>query len=410
MRGGQLRDDHDRVLGAAACHHSQNRYRAVQRCRGHRGREFGDLLRRGQQPEMSPEEYLKQNLSSSASGTSLPWLLPLLYVLLALTLVSWAGMRHSNRSRRGRALFVFTLGIVLIVLASAFFFLRAVGTAARRRGAAATLLGCAMLVVAAGSLLPSVEDWFGARYELRTIQPLLTELGRRHPDVGIGVRPRGPLVFRVAERMSLISDALFLEATAPMPRGSDRSTPPARPTRELDDPDDVSELESPSVRPRSRRGRSRSGSTTGERTRRTRRDLPGTWLAAPARHTRIREWILEIARAISPTGDLQEWDGLSDRISQLRRTPQCGVQRANRPGAPGDAARRPSGRCPAGPRRQPDGARRNTANTLVAHIRQPGQFLVELLVVLVVGEVGRLDTEEVGKGCHGGCRGVGAVA
>ena len=59
---------------------------------------------------------------------------------------------------------------------------------------------------------------------------------------------------------------------------------------------------------------------------------------------------------------------------------------------------------------QPDGARRNTANTLVAHIRQPGQFLVELLVVLVVGEVGRLDTEEVGKGCHGGCRGVGAVA
>ena len=80
-------------------------------------------------------------------------------------------------------------------------------------GAAATLLGCAMLVVAAGSLLPSVEDWFGARRELRAIQPLLDELGRRHPDVGIGVRPRGPLAFRVAERMSLISDALFLEAT-----------------------------------------------------------------------------------------------------------------------------------------------------------------------------------------------------
>ena len=71
-----------------------------------------------------------------------------------------------------------------------------------------------MLIVAAGSLLPSVEDWFGARRELRTIQPLLTELGRRQPDVGIGVRPRGPLVFRVAERMSLISDALFLEASA----------------------------------------------------------------------------------------------------------------------------------------------------------------------------------------------------
>ena len=166
----------------------------------------------GQEPEISPEEYLKRNLGSN--GTALSWLLPLLYVLLALTLVSWAGMRHSNRTRRGRALFVFTVGIVLIVLASAFFFLRAVGTTQFVGvGAAATLLGCAMLVVAAGSLLPSVEDWFGARRELRTIQPLLDELGQRHPDVGIGVRPRGPLVFRVAERMSLISDALFLEAT-----------------------------------------------------------------------------------------------------------------------------------------------------------------------------------------------------
>ena len=165
-----------------------------------------------QQPEMSPEEYLRRNLASG--GNSLPWLLPLLYVLLALTLVSWAGLRHSNRSRRGRALFVFTIGIVLIVLASAFFFLRAVGkTGPVGVGAAATLLGCAMLVVAAGSLLPSIEDWFGARRELRAIQPLLDELGRRHPDVGIGVRPRGPLAFRVAERMSLISDALFLEAT-----------------------------------------------------------------------------------------------------------------------------------------------------------------------------------------------------
>src|SRR5690349_8330837 len=47
---------------------------------------------------------------------------------------------------------------------------------------------------------------------------------------------------------------------------------------------------------------------------------------------------------------------------------------------------------------QPDRARRNTANAFVPHIREPGQFLVELLVVLVVGEVRRLDTEEVGKG------------
>lgn len=167
----------------------------------------------GRQAEMAPKEYLKQNLGSS--GASLSWLLPLLYVLLALSLVAWAGLRHSNRTRRGRALFVFTIGIVLIVLALAFVLLRAVGTSGLVGvGTAATLLGCAMLIVAAGSLLPSVEDWIGARRELRTIQPLLDELGRRQPDVGIGVRPRGPLAFRVAERMSLISDALFLEASA----------------------------------------------------------------------------------------------------------------------------------------------------------------------------------------------------
>jgi hypothetical protein len=251
----------------------------------------------GQQQEMAPEEYLKQNLSSSDGRV--PWLLPLLYVLLALTLVSWAGMRHSNRSRRGRALFVFTLGIVLIVLASAFFFLRAVGnTELVGVGAAATLLGCAMLVVAAGSLLPSVEDWFGARYELRTIQPLLTELGRRHPDIGIGVRPRGPLVFRVAERMSLISDALFLEATAADARKRPVDATGARPTSELDDPDDVPELESPSVEPQEQARAIAQWIYDG------REDAPNDisatfpglgWLRQPTTYS-DREWILEIAQ------------------------------------------------------------------------------------------------------------------
>ena len=251
----------------------------------------------GQQPEMSPEEYLKRNLTSGDGR--LPWLLPLLYVLLALTLVSWAGMRHSNRSRRGRALFVFTLGIVLIVLASAFFFLRAVGnTELVGVGAAATLLGCAMLVVAAGSLLPSVEDWFGARYELRTISPLLTELGRRHPDIGIGVRPRGPLVFRVAERMSLISDALFLEATTADARKRPVDATRARPTGELDDPEDVSELESPSVAPQDQARAIAQWIYDG------REDapidisatFPGLgWLRQPETYS-DREWILEIAQ------------------------------------------------------------------------------------------------------------------
>ena len=256
----------------------------------------------GQQDEMAPEMYLKRNLGSSDGR--LPWLLPLLYVFLAFTLVAWAGMRHSNRSRRGRALFVFTLGIVLIVLASAFFLLRAVGTTQLLGvGAAATLLGCAMLVVAAGSLLPSVEDWFGARYELRTIQPLLTELGRRHPDVGIGVRPRGPLVFRVAERMSLISDALFLEATsadAALKRTVDAG---ARSPRDLDDAEELSiselsELESPPVPPEKQArtiaqwiydGREDAPEDTSA-------TFPGlSWLRQPKSHS-DREWILEIAQ------------------------------------------------------------------------------------------------------------------
>ena len=165
----------------------------------------------GRQPEMSPQEYLDRNMATSTM--SLPWLVPLLYVLLALTLVAWVGLRNSSPSRRGRALFLFTVGTVLILLASAFFLLRAVGRAHMLGvGTAATLLGCAMAIVAAGSLLPSIEDWFGGRHELIVIEPLLEELLRRQSDIGIGVRPRGPVTFRVAEKLSLISDALFLEA------------------------------------------------------------------------------------------------------------------------------------------------------------------------------------------------------
>jgi hypothetical protein len=265
----------------------------------------------GQQPEMSPEEYLKRNLGSSDGRLS--WLLPLLYVLLALTLVSWAGMRHSNRSRRGRALFVFTVGIVLIVLASAFFLLRAAGnTQLVGVGAAATLLGCAMLIVAAGSLLPSVEDWFGARHELRTIQPLLTELGRRHPDVGIGVRPRGPLVFRVAERMSLISDALFLEATAAdAARKRPVDATGARPTREPGETDDVSELESPPVPPQEQARTIAQWIYAGREgaPKDTNAEFPGlAWLRQPTSYS-DREWILEIAQqyrllALSKSGSV----------------------------------------------------------------------------------------------------------
>jgi hypothetical protein len=254
---------------------------------------FAVFLSAGQQEEMSPEEYLRRNLGA---GSSLPWLLPLLYILLALSLVTWAGLRHSNRTRRGRALFVFTVGIVLILLALAFFLLRAVGTSELVGvGAAATLLGCAMLVVAAGSLLPTLEDWFGARRELRTIAPLLDELGRRHPDVGIGVRPRGPIVFRVAERMSLISDALFLEATA-----AAGAVPPddvnGATGRDFSDPSDYGDLadpvdlQPPDVSP-AERADAVAAWIDGDR------EFPGLgWLRQPMGYS-DREWILAIARS-----------------------------------------------------------------------------------------------------------------
>lgn len=168
------------------------------------------FLNDGPGAEMSTKEYLKRNIG--LSGELLDWLVPLLYVLLALSVVAWVGMRLSNASRRGRALLIFTAGIALLVAASAFFVGRAVsGTGFRGVSTAVTLVVCAMGIVAAGALLPALEDWIGARRDLRRIGALRAEMARRHPDIGIGVRPRGPLVFRVAEQLSLISDALYLE-------------------------------------------------------------------------------------------------------------------------------------------------------------------------------------------------------
>lgn len=186
------------------------------------------FLADGREPEMAPKEYLARNLG--LPGEVADWLIPLLYVLLALTVVVWVGMRLSSASRRGRALLVFTAGIVLIVAASGFFLSRFLYGAADVAGVstAVTLLLCAMAVVAAGALLPSIEDWVGARRELRLIEPLRREMDRRHPDIGIGVRPRGPLVFRVAERLSLISDALYLESLqAQQAAGAPDTGPPA---------------------------------------------------------------------------------------------------------------------------------------------------------------------------------------
>jgi hypothetical protein len=248
------------------------------------------FFERPQQPEMAPELYLSRNLGTP--NTSLPWLLPLLYVLLALTLVTWAGMRHSNRSRRGRALFVFTVGIVLILLASSFFLIRAAGTTHLVGvGTAATLLGCAMAVVAAGSLLPTIEDWFTGHNELTLIEPLLTELEQRQPDIGIGVRPRGPLVFRVAERLSLISDALFLEAMAAP--GSAHHV-----AIDVDIADTLTDIERPTVAPVEQARALAEWIYAGRDGERAAGDdsFPGLgWLRQPDSYS-DREWIIEIAR------------------------------------------------------------------------------------------------------------------
>ncbi len=233
---------------------------------------LGMFLAAERQPEMAPREYLSRTL-----GASTGWLVPVLYVLLAMTLVTWVGIRLSNPTRRGRALFLFSAGTALIVAASAFILIRAVrGTPLVGVGTAATLLMCALSVVAAGSLLPSVEDWVGARRELRLIDPLLQEMARRQPDVGIGIRPRGPLVFRVAERLSTISDSMYLEAL----RAADDST------RAGGEPDGVSTSEQARAVARWLRAGPDDGAHA----------FPGSeWLRQPSECS-DREWILEIAR------------------------------------------------------------------------------------------------------------------
>jgi hypothetical protein len=254
------------------------------------------FLSDARQPEMSPEEYLRRNLGTH---TSLPWLLPLLFILFALTVVAVSGLRYSNRSRRGRALFLFTVGIALIVLSSGVILLRAVGiTQLVGVRPAVTLVAFAMLIVAAGALLPTVEDWFGARRELRTINPLLRELARRQPDIGVGVRPRGPLTFRVAERMSLISDALFLEATQ---RADNRAKRSASRTDEGDGARAgeqsrvMTDVDPPAVAP-DEQARAIARWVLRTRNGRHRAEFPGlSWLRQPEDYS-DRDWMLAIAQ------------------------------------------------------------------------------------------------------------------
>ena len=96
--------------------------------------------------------------------------------------------------------------------------------------------------------------------------------------------------------MSLISDALFLEATSADAR---KRPVAARPTRELDDPDDVPELESPPSVPPQEQARAIAQWIYDGR-----EDAPNDisatfpglgWLRQPTTYS-DREWILEIAQ------------------------------------------------------------------------------------------------------------------
>lgn len=225
------------------------------------------------EPELAPHEYLASHLGATAG-----WLTPLLYVLLVMTLVSWVGARLSNPSRRGRALFIFSVGTALIVASSAYLLLRAVSADPLAGvGTGMILLLAALAMIGAGALLPSVEDWVGARRELRLTEPLQREMERRHPGVGIGIRPRGPLVFRVAERLSLISDALYLEAT--LARSGPTGSKPSP------DPDGVSSLERARAVARwIAAGPDGAG------------NFPGRDWLSPPEDCSDRDWVLQIAR------------------------------------------------------------------------------------------------------------------
>ena len=98
LRGGQLRDDHH-ASHPAATRRSSRRIALAQYSVAaviavvDAGRSSSP---RGSNRRWRPRSTC--GATSAPAATSLPWLLPLLYVLLALTLVSWAGLRHSNRT------------------------------------------------------------------------------------------------------------------------------------------------------------------------------------------------------------------------------------------------------------------------------------------------------------------------
>jgi hypothetical protein len=109
--------------------------------------------------------------------------------------------------------------------------------------------------------------------------------------------------------MSLISDALFLEATAAeTARRRPVDATGARPTRDLDEVDDGTEPESPSVRPQEQARTIARWIYSGreDASKDTSATFPGLgWLRQPTSFS-DREWILEIARQyrqLAPSND-----------------------------------------------------------------------------------------------------------
>ena len=155
----------------------------------------------------------------------------------------------------------------------------------------------------------------------RAIQPLLDELGRRHPDVGIGVRPRGPLAFRVAERMSLISDALFLEATTADNTKKRVGTTGALADRddeahdEIDTDGDDAEIEPPSVPPEEQARAIAQWIYAG----------PGGRAGGRARQISRPGMVASAQRVLGPRVDPRDCDAVphADR-AQMARTPDPG--------------------------------------------------------------------------------------
>ena len=156
-------------------------------------------------------------------------------------------MRHSNRTRRGRALFVFTIGIVLIVLASAFFLLRAAGND-RSSSASAPRRRCW-----------AARCWWSPRVAAAQRRGLVRRPARAadHPAAARRTRPapsrrrhrRAPA--RSAGVPRRRTDVADLRRAVPGGHSACARKRPVgtRPTRDLDDEDDGSELESPPVPP-----------------------------------------------------------------------------------------------------------------------------------------------------------------